>query len=271
MIIPTIGGARGIFEILVPGVFLLVNLGMVVHLLPFIDDETTGLITACVSDPVVAVVIGVVFGYLLGVILRLFRPSVPDRLSAAWLRRFDRRARKGDGKVALWASEDFPYLGLMGEVQGRFLPPETLDFYEKTWARKKHEGQFFNFCKTMISCEDKKAGIEIYAAEALVRYSSGMFYALILAFLLILITVVLRYIAFRQAMAGLIIMLCAYLFAIGAIISRFRFGRIREVETVFAASFKNRHLFEGETAGEEKAAREVGWLARLLAPRRSRR
>ena len=271
MIIPTIGGARGIFEILVPGVFLLVNLGMVVHLLPFVDDETTGLIAACVSDPVGAVVIGVVFGYLLGVILRLFRPFVPDRLSAAWLRRFHRQARKRDGKVALWASEDFPYLGLMGTVHGRFLPPETLDFYEKTWARKKHEEQFLNFCKIMVSCEDGRAGSEIYAAEALVRYLAGMFYALILAFLLILVTVVLRYIAFRQVMVGLIIMLCAYLFAIGAIISRFRFVRIREVETVFAASFKNRHLFEGKPTGEGEPTRKAGWLARLLAPWRSRR
>ena len=244
MNIPTIGGARGIFEILVPGVFLLVNLGIVVHLLPFVDDETRELIATCVSNPMVGIVIGVAFGYLLGVILRLFRPSVPDRLSAAWLRRFDRRAQKGDGRVALWASEDFPYLGLMERVQGRFLQAETLDFYNKTWARTEHGGEFFNFCKTLISCEDKKAGSEIYAAEALVRYLSGMFYALSLAFLLILATIVLRYVIFGQAIVGLIIVLCVYLSAIGAVMARFRFVRIREMETVFAASFKNRRLFE---------------------------
>jgi hypothetical protein len=98
MIIPTIGGARGIFEILVPGMFLLVNLGVVVYLLPFIDVETRDLIAACVSEPVVAVVIGVVFGYLIGVVLRLFPPGGPDKLSGAWAGRLYRRAGEGEEK-----------------------------------------------------------------------------------------------------------------------------------------------------------------------------
>lgn len=106
----------------------------------------------------------------------------------------------------------------------------------------------------MISSEDEQSASEIYAAEALVRYMSGMFYALVLAFLLILVTVIFRYIVFGQAAVGLIIMLCAYLFAIGAILSRFRFMRTKEVETVFAASFKNRSVFEEETTLEARSA-----------------
>jgi hypothetical protein len=279
MNIPTIGGARGIFEIFVPGMFLLVNLGVVVYLFPFVDEETKRLITAGARDPVVALLVTVGFGYLVGVLLRLFRPDLPDKLSAAWIRGFRPRGRQGKRELGLWAREDFPYFGWIDEVCRECLgSDEALEFYGKTWGRidegrekKGLSGPFFNVCKVLVSCADEKSANEVYVAEALTRYMSGMFYALVFAFLMILVTVILRYVLDGETMVGLIIVLCFYLFAIGAILSRFRSIRAKEVETVFAASFKNRPLFEGETAGEEKAAREVGWLARLLSPRRSRR
>jgi hypothetical protein len=256
MSIPTIGGARGIFEIFIPGMFLLLNLAAVAYLFPFIDGETKRLIGACASSPVLAVVVAVAFGYLLGVILRLFRPAVPDRLSAVWIARFYPHRWKDDSKLALWTSEDFPYIGLMREVYRELLPPGTQEFYDKTWGEVKNTREFFNFSKIIVSCEDKEAGDEIYAAEALSRYLFGMFYALALSFLAILVTVVLHYIVFGEAMVGLIAMLCAYLFAIGAILSRFRFVRVKEVETVFAASFKNRNLFEVEGAATGSVEQE---------------
>jgi hypothetical protein len=272
MNIPTIGGARGIFEIFVPGMFLLVNLGVVVYLFPFVDEETKRLIAAGASDPVVALLVAVGFGYLVGVLLRLFRPALPDKLSAACIRRFGRHRRRGDDEPALRAYEDFPYFGWIGEVCRECLgSDEALEFYEKTWGRidegrekKGLSSPFFNFCKALVSCADEKSANEVYAAEALTRYMSGMFYALVFAFLMILVTVILRYVFDGETMVGLIIVLCFYLFAIGAILSRFRSIRAKEVGIVFAACFKNRHLFEGEPT------REVGWLARLLAPWRSR-
>ncbi|GAI26286.1 unnamed protein product, partial [marine sediment metagenome] len=52
MNIPTIGGARGIFEIFVPGVFLLLNLAVAVFLLPFIDEDTKNFFLDYASNPV---------------------------------------------------------------------------------------------------------------------------------------------------------------------------------------------------------------------------
>ena len=49
MNIPTIGGARGIFEFFVPGVFLLLNLGFATYIFPFTDAETKNGIAAAVS------------------------------------------------------------------------------------------------------------------------------------------------------------------------------------------------------------------------------
>jgi hypothetical protein len=259
MNIPTIGGARGIFDILVPGMFLLINLGVVVCLLPFVDDETKRLIANCADNPAVAVIVSVVFGYLIGVILRLLRPSGPDRLSAAWVGRGHRRVQRNGGesekghkrkkyRLPLWASEQFPYIGYLGIVcRRRIRSAEVLGFYERTWAPSKRRGpnrEFFNFCKTMIVSQDKKAAGEIRAAEALVRYMSGMFYALVVACFLLLVALIVRWITIGQVTVGLIIMLCTYLVAIGVILRRFRFVRTKEVETVFAASFKNRSIFE---------------------------
>jgi hypothetical protein len=273
MNIPTIGGARGIFEIFVPGMFLLVNLGVVVYLFPFVDEETKCLIADSARDPVVALLVTVGFGYLVGVLLRLFRPELPDKLSAACIRRFSRHKRRGDGEPAPWAYEDFPYIDWIGEMCRECLgSDEAVEFYEKTWGRRERRRErkgpsspFFNFSKTIVSCADERSAGEMYAAESFTRYLSGMFYALVFASATILGTLILRYVVDGETMVGLIIVLCFYLFAIGVILGRFRSARIREVEVVFAACFKNRHLFEAEPTGE------VGWLARLLAPWRSRR
>lgn len=266
MNIPTIGGARGIFEIFVPGTFLLLNLGLVVYLFPFIDDETKRLISAGASSPVIALVIAVVFGYLIGVLLRLFRTSIPDRLSAAWHRRFYRHARRSNGEPELWISEQFPYIGWIGEECRRYLPPKALDFYNKTWAPRSQEGQnreFFNFCKIMMtSSADERSSDEIYCAEAFSRYISGMFYALVVSISLMLVTVILRFFVLGQVMIGMVIILCAYLIATVVIIKYFRFMRIKEVGTVFAASFKHRCLFgfdegKGKTASAGEGAQCV--------------
>ena len=96
----------------------------------------------------------------------------------------------------------------------------------------------------MIISADEKAAGEIYAAESLTRYISGMFYTLTFAFVLILVTVALRYMILGQVMIGLVIILAAYLFGIEEIVRHFRFIRIKEAETVFTASFRNRTIFE---------------------------
>jgi hypothetical protein len=199
--IPTIGGARGIFEIFVPGVFLLLNLAAIAYLFPFIDKDTKNFILGCNSNPVLSLVIMVCFDYLIGVILRLFRTELADKLSARWNQKFNSYARQEDGTLKLWAYEEFPYIGWIGEVCKLYLPLDALDFYNKTWAGRRREGQnrqFFNFCKTMINSVDERAANEIYSAEALSRYISGIFYSLVIASCLLFVTVILHLIIFGK-------------------------------------------------------------------------
>jgi hypothetical protein len=252
MNVPTIGGPKGIFEIFLPGVFLLLNLGMAIFLFPFSDDETKQFIVDIGSNPALLLIIAIGFGYLFGVLLRLLRLRIPDDLSAAWLRRFHPDARL-DGKYELWATEDFPYIRRVEQLCKQFLSSKVLDFYNEIWKDRRQDNKqnrsFFNLCKMMIYSEDERAANEIYAAEAMCRYISGMFYALVLSCGL-LFSIVVLYIASGQIFVGLIAVLCAYLCALVVIMKRFRFMRLKEVETVFFASFRNRSIFEGmaETA-----------------------
>ena len=246
MNIPTIGGARGIFEFFVPGVFLLLNLGFATYIFPYTDAETKNGIAAAASSPALALTIGISFGYLIGVVLRLFQTDLPDRLSAAWLRTFDRRARHGDRKFKLWAIEQFPYFGWIEQTCRLYLPSEALDFYQNTWGQRKQgqqNKQFFTFIKMMITSDDERAADEMYAAESLCRYIAGMFYALCFACLSLLIPIIVSYLGFGQVLISLIIVLAIYLFMIIEILAHYRFLRIKEVEIVFAASYKNRDLF----------------------------
>ena len=252
MNIPGIGGTRGIFEIFVPGVFLLLNISAMLFSLPFLDDHTKELITSLASNSVLDVVVSICFGYLIGILLRLLRTDTLDKFSAWWLRAFDKKARAktSDGRKAyrLSATEGFPYIGWIGEVAAGYLPPEALHFYEKIWAKRQRESnqnkQFFNFSKLVVSCNDENAANEIYAAESFTRYIAGMFYALLFASILIVLTIILRYVFLGELLIGFVALLAAYLLAILIIVQRFRKMRIREVEVVFAASYKNRELFD---------------------------
>ncbi len=199
MNIPTIGGARGIFEFFVPGIFLLINFALAAYIFPYTDAETKNGILLAASNPVLDLIIAVSFGYLIGVFLRLFQTDLPDRLSAAWLRRFKHDARQNNQKFKLWAIEQFPYFGWIEEVCKLYLPAEALDFYQKTWGRRKkgeQNKQFFTFIKTMINSEDERAAEEMYAAKSLSRYIAGMFYALCFACLALLVTIIASFLEF---------------------------------------------------------------------------
>jgi hypothetical protein len=259
MNIPTIGGTRGIFEIFVPGVFLLLNIGAVLFSIPTLDDHTRNMVASLASNSVLDIIVSICFGYLIGILLRLLKMDVLDNLSAKWLKTFDEkvRVRTEDGGKAyrLSVTEGFPYLGWIGEVAAGYLPPDALHFYNKIWAKRKRDSnqnkQFFNFCKLVVSCQDKNASDEIYAVEALTRYIAGMFYALLLASILIVVTIVMH-VLMGEWVIGFFLLLGAYLLAILIIVQRFRKIRIKEVETIFAASYKNRELFEEKKTKAKK-------------------
>jgi hypothetical protein len=251
MNVPTIGGARGIFEVFVPGLFLFLNLVGVAYLMPFMDQDSKHFIEVTAANPGLSLAIVISFGYLLGIVLRLIPPSWPDGLSAIWLGRFgdpdDKPARRELRKAR------FPYIEWVCSTSGDRLPREVSAFYQATWgdpdSKVKRSKTFFNFMKVMLS--DEKAKDEVYAAEAMTRYISGMFYALLASVVLIGAAWLACGALSGKWMAGLLVVIVAYSVAGLVIVRRFRTIRVKEVEAVFAASYRNRELFQrmNETGG----------------------
>ncbi len=146
----------------------------------------------------------------------------------------------------LWATEKFPYIGWLGVSADRSLPKSVYDFYEEVWAPRKQEPQnrrFFNFCKTFLNSKDHSVMSEIYAAESINRYLSGMFYSLSISCFLLLCPCLNNSI-YNDYSILLFIFIGIYLFALFGIVSNFRFIRVKEAQIVFDASFKYRNEFD---------------------------
>jgi hypothetical protein len=236
-----IGGAGGIFHIFIPGLFLLLNLAAGAYFSPFVDSRTQLHIKGILCSPTTSVALTIGFGYLIGVILRIFRSESADRLSAWFLRRFHKKARGPKSTSNLYAYERFPYTQWLGELCLR-LPPEVGEFYSMVW-KGKESSTFLNYCKVMIISEDERAANEIYAAEALSRYISGMLYALFLATGVIAAVVVSQLVEAHKSNSVLVAMVIGYIVAILGILANFRFIRLKEVFTVFVATYKNKSIF----------------------------
>ena len=95
----------------------------------------------------------------------------------------------------------------------------------------------------MIASADQDAAREVYAAEALVRYVAGMFYALGLSSGLMTALIIVDVLATGAIALWLILILAGYLSALCAIAWYYRAIRCKEVFTVFAASFRNYSAF----------------------------
>ena len=250
-----IGVAGGVFHILVPGVYLLLNIFGCVYLFPFVSLEIKQGMYEILSNPTLGLVITIGFGYLIGVILRIFRSEYPDKLSAKFLRRIDSNAKPPENDGNRYAYERFPYIRWMERVCDR-LPSNVNDFYHEVWKKQGNSRTFLNLSKLLIISEDERAANEIYSAESLCRYISGMFYALVSSTALIIIVLVFQLIAliffknfrentnFISSIIILFLFLVGNLLAIFGILANYRFMRIKEVQTVFFGAYKNRKLFQ---------------------------
>jgi hypothetical protein len=245
-----ISGAGGIFHIFVPGLFLLLNMAAGIYFSPLGNELMQAHIKEIMRNPTTSVALTIGVGYLIGVVLRIFRSELADRLSARFLRRFDRKARGPETLLNLYAHDEFPYSRWLGELCGR-LPPEVKEFYEKSWKGKK-SSTFLNFCKVMIISEDERAANEIYAAEALSRYISGMLYALFIAAGVIAAAIISQFIVTGKINLSLLAIDIGYMAAILSILANFRFIRIKEVFTVFVATYKNKGIFPSPTTLESE-------------------
>ena len=228
--IPGIGITRGVFDIFVPGVFLLVHIVGVLAPSFAPGTDIGDMVTPFSSNPVLAAAAFVCFAYLIGMLLRLLKTGIPDRLSTCILRLSFRRS----WRARVFLSGRFPYFSYLRHVAGTKLPPKAHQFYKKFWlphSCKNDNRQFFNYCKAIVNAADARSGAEAYAAEATTRYVSSMFYALFTSMLLVCISAG----CYRSWL--LLGVAVVYAAAMLVILRNLRLLRYKEAEALFAATF----------------------------------
>jgi hypothetical protein len=188
------------------------------------------------------------FGYLLGVVLRLFRTDKLDSWSGIFNSWFKPRWKEGPPYI----KDPFFYNRWMIAKCERY-DDSLKQFYDTYWKcrdREKEENpevantSFFNLCKSIIIKINPISASEIYAAEAICRFIAGSFYALVFSLMLSLVNAIFVYInfSFGTTLLPLFIVL-VYSLLIIIILLQFRFMRFKEVDTVFFACFTNREEF----------------------------
>jgi mannose-6-phosphate isomerase-like protein (cupin superfamily) len=269
-------GLRNLLGVLLPGALLVLVLLACFALLfpdvcPLMKEARTD-----TDKAALLVASAFLTSYVIGSVIRLYASDTVDRLSAwlIWVK--GRPFGAKSGKIAdllrdrltevtnpnkacpweenlaqsAWKYDRFPYPVWEYMKFRLYHPPEMFAFYktyESCFATGDRRGkEFFNYCKSVICSanEGKKHALaeEVQAAEADVRFLAGTFWAAVLSFLALLLTFLVS--RFQKsppegappaaiAAAILMVLIAAAIVAFG----KFRFLRLKEVDTVFDAFY----------------------------------
>lgn len=262
--VTAIGVGRGLFDIFIPGVFLLLNLVGAFCSLPFDRNILTWQASNWVGSAALGTIAVITFGYLFGVILRVQRANCADRISAWLIRLLRRLSFKKTDPPPIYLTEKFPFIKFLKKRSELYHPKEAETFFNKVWSARASGigGQsFFNFCKVMLMYENENVMTEINSAEALTRYMASIFYALLISLLFWIISGIAIWIMSPPAPPYIFLIIGIYIVSMFLIMRNLRLIRLKEVETVFAATFKCRNtLFKSNKPSEAKTR---NWRKRI--------
>jgi hypothetical protein len=263
--IPGAGTFRGAFELLVPGVFLLLNIVAAVYSAHPTEPQTSiqKQIEVLANNLAGATLLVIPFGYLIGVSLRLVKTKKADSLSARFLKHWEGVAKvavpeEGDLDVssrearALLLDSEFPYTDYIVRVTIPALPKCVREDLERFEWEKITRSQHLNFRKVVVTCANERAAAELSAAESLSRYVASMLYGLSAAITVLFVSALVRAISW-EVEAWVLIAITAYAVGVWIILWSFRYLRLKEVEAILATCY--------QTAGEflpRKGARSEG-------------
>jgi hypothetical protein len=248
MNIPT-SNTRGFFEILMPGIFLLINTCITICLFVvlFIPNSAHLLsnISKSISSSALIITFLVVFGYLIGFVLRLLKNEKIDQISASIIKTFKKKYRS-----EYFLKDRFFYGRWMNDKITNRLPNAAKEFYKEFWGDKYTDDgvvntTFINFCKTIILKFDPQTGNEVFNAEALCRFVAGSYYALIFSIYLMVLNILIVVFKISPIASLVPIFICVgYFVLLVIIVTQYRFLRCKEVDTVFFACYANKEIFE---------------------------
>ncbi len=255
--ISSVGEIRGFFDLLLPGVFVLLHAWLVAYSIA--DQSARAAIGSISLSPATIITIAVPAGYLVGLALRMLRTGLADGWSVRFVLRFasgrsfhrmDESGKEGKTGSGLRPREEvlaerFPYPILMHDRVREHLPMEALEFFETTWAPGKPFIQTvtvftFEFWKVLLASVDRSAAREAYLLEVSVRLAAHMCYALIMCISMLLPAVVISALWTHGPTAQMAFLAAVECVLVLIVIYNLRFFRMGEVEHVFAMCFKNR-------------------------------
>jgi hypothetical protein len=210
----------------------------------------------------------------LGMVLRMCRTEIPDRVSA-W---FIAAIRPRIGKDEVFVTDVFFYGNWMEEKYIPQLPKEARRFFHEFWKQRykfplKKEinisssfrkwlseqrgkvraalwipapretnmnSQFFNFVKTLIQSINKDTAEQLRIAEAVNRFVGCSFWALLISTILMSVSTIWLHNQSMEQWKLAFGVTVTYAFAIGGIVRHFRYLRNKEACMVFEASFAHR-------------------------------
>ncbi len=236
---------QGLFEILLPGSFLLLNVVAFLCIAAGVSPDSQMMLGADKWGIVEAIpVLGA--SYILGMVLRMLRTEIPDRISAWWIRCVPPRMPDKED----YLKECFFYPKWMGERYVPSLPPAAMEFFNELWSKHCQEPgpgsrnpntQFFNFIKTLLLAINKETYGQLMASEAVSRFVASSFWALVICTGLLLVDgCLLLARGFDTAFYFCVLLFLLYSAVLYGIVRNFRFLRCKEVAFVFDASFAHR-------------------------------
>ncbi len=234
MDIPSVGSPRGILELFLPGLFLLLNILLT---LSFVspDDATKKILSHLAANFGLTLLAAIPIAYCFGVSLRLLKTSPADRFSG-WAIRATKKGASPDFAIE---GDKFPYRKGFKKRVERYLPPSALTFYDEVWDSPPYGTSLsrFDFYKNILRDISASAAKEIYAAEALCRYVANTVYAIGISVGFLSVALICCIMYRNSVPLALPAPLIVYLLAVVIIVRNFRFLRMYEVETVFALAF----------------------------------
>ena len=171
--------------------------------------------------------------YLIGVLVRLFAPSIVDQLSTLYLSRI-RNIQDA------WVTDIFPYkitLASRLRMDGMNKIPCLLNRINSNYGAN-HNKSFFNYCKWFVEANNSELSRQVHQAEALVRFLAGSSIALIIT---IIVSVSMLILSIFMDMASFSLIYSAILvfsaMSIVLILERFKYQRRREVFMVWSCTY----------------------------------
>jgi hypothetical protein len=250
MNIPTIGGARGIFEVLLPGAFLQVNVIVLIALAPFFDKASMVAVEKMCSNAIFLAVFFVAVGYFAGMIINIMRTGTVDYISSIFVKyflgfvvRYVPRGKVKYEEVVCYSGLRFPYTKWIGHIVENYLPGESCSFFRSTWEGRDSK-EYFNYIKAILLLDGGSQMVEILTAENISRYLANIFYSLVLSLFMSVVVFLYKVLLLEEYSFILTAVIMFYAFSIYEILKNFRIVRIKEAMVVFTASYKNKHLFQ---------------------------